>query len=144
MQLHSVSRSIYIQNYKLIRRSVYISIQSFPLGDPILILGVAECPSKIITSFASENPATHNRYNQYTIQAIAVDMNPTFGLEILLYYVFASLYSRYSLSTFSEAFLSVLFLGSGWILASGYMSAKQASPPTVSQASAGNTLKKKK
>lgn len=66
-------------------------------------------------------------------------MNTTFLVS--KHYVFVSVYSRYSLSTFSETTLALSFLSSSWSLASGYMSAKQASPPIVSQASAGNTLK---
>lgn len=58
-------------------------------------------------------------------------------------YVFASLYSRYSLSMGSEAILAASFLAAGWSFVSGNMSAKQASPPIVSHASAGNTLIRK-
>ena len=57
------------------------------------------------------------------------------------HYVFSLLYSRYSLSKGSEAMVGAAsFLTSSFT--SGKMSAKQASPPMVSHASAGNTLTK--
>lgn len=55
-------------------------------------------------------------------------------------YVLGSLYSRYSLSTLSNAVLGMLFLGAELSFTSGYISTLQASPPIVSQASAGKTL----
>ena len=61
-------------------------------------------------------------------------------LQFLRSYVFGSLYSKYSRSTASEEVLAVLLLASGLIFTSGYISASQASPPNVSQASAGKTL----
>lgn len=60
-------------------------------------------------------------------------------IKVQEFYVLASLYSKYSLSMASEA-LGLSFRASGCSLTSGYISAKQESPPIVSHASAGNTL----
>uniref|UniRef100_A0A2P2JFJ0 Uncharacterized protein MANES_09G187300 n=1 Tax=Rhizophora mucronata TaxID=61149 RepID=A0A2P2JFJ0_RHIMU len=60
---------------------------------------------------------------------------------ILRSYVLGLLYSIYSRSTCSKAVATLELLASGWSFTSGYISASQASPPTVSQASAGKTLR---
>lgn len=59
---------------------------------------------------------------------------------VLRSYVLGLSYCRYSLSTGSETLPP--FLASGFSFTSGYISTSQASPPTVSQASAGKTLQK--
>jgi len=60
---------------------------------------------------------------------------------ILRSYFLGLLYSKYSLSICSEVLRGV-FLASGLSFTSGYISTSQASPPIVSQASAGKTLDK--
>lgn len=56
-------------------------------------------------------------------------------------YVLGLLYSKYSLSTCSEPVLPLLLcVWSGFSFTSGNISTSQASPPSVSHASAGNTL----
>ena len=61
-------------------------------------------------------------------------------------YVLGSVYSRYSLSKLSVVAVDVgvELLACCCSFASGNMPAQQASPPIVSQASAGNTLRNKK
>ncbi|PON34368.1 hypothetical protein TorRG33x02_353480 [Trema orientale] len=138
MELYKVGcRMIsYLYTFNSIEGVVYLD-KVFALVDTPLIVMLTELSPKVITSLSSKNSASNTTSLVYFVLR---NFNKTKAIFTKSAYVFGSLYSRYSLSKLSEAVFDEPFLTLCSSFASGNMPAKQASPPIVSQASAGNTL----